>query len=154
MTSYIENLHQAQESMIVAVMDVFAEINALRRENDDLKAAINRQYAANAANADDAPNGRFAMADIIALKKGRAEILNDCLYSWKECRAWRDESGEIEFTGFDAWFNEKLRKVPDYMSKADFLKYFAEGLSDLYENEKAKALEYLQEEEGKRNEEE
>lgn len=147
----IENINEAQESTVIAILDVFNEIRELRRENDDLKAAIQRQYA---ANADDAPNGRFAMADVIALKKGRATILDGCLYSWKECRAWRDEDGEIEFTGFDAWIDEKICKVPDYMSKADFKEYFGKGLSDLYQKEKAEALEDLEEKEGKQSEEE
>lgn len=114
---------------VTELMELFDAIDTLKRDNEDLRHALNRQ---------------FNMFDYYALKKGREAILEECIYSWKECRACRNDAGEIVTTDFNDWVREKVHRVPDYMSKKALAEYFAVELKDMYEEEKAKAISRLE----------
>lgn len=137
---------------ITELLELFDQIDALKRDNEDLRHALQMQFDskiddAAAAEGCKQNGGDFATCDYYALKKGRAEILKDCTYNWKECRAWRNDNGEIAATEFDRWLKEKTSRVPDYMSRKDFAQYFAVELKEMYEEEKADAIARLKEDE-------
>lgn len=130
---------------VTELMELFDAIDALKRDNEDLRHALKSHpdtSTNDAAEVDDCriDGGYFDMFDYFALKKGRAEILDDCTYSWNRCEAWRNSAGDIEVTDFDKWVTEKISSVPDYMSRMDFDHYFAAELKELYSKEKAKAI--------------
>ena len=137
---------------ITELMELFDALDTLKRDNEDMRHAMQSQLDTSindAAAVDDCKRngGDFAMFDYFALKKGRAEILDDCTYSWNRCEAWRNSAGDIEVTDFDKWITEKIRRIPDYMSRMDFDQYFAAELKELYAKEKAKAISRLEESE-------
>lgn len=137
---------------ITELLELFDQVDALKRDNDDLRRALQMQFDStidDAAAAEDCKKngGDFATFDYYALKKGRAEIFKDCIYNWKECSAWRNDNGEIATTEFDKWLKEKISRVPDYMSRKSFAQYFAVDLKEMYEEEKADAIARLKEDE-------
>lgn len=83
----------------------------------------------------------LSQTDLIMLQAGRREVYKDCLYSWIECDASRDEeTGAIKVTPYDTWLKKKVRKVPNYMSRVEFYDYFADRLTEDYEREKQDAI--------------
>lgn len=125
---------------ITELMELFDAMDALKRENEELKSAIFRNAC---DDAEEQPKGKFIMLDHFAIQIGREQLYKDNFYSWKECRAYRNDAGEIVTTPYDEWLEEKQHSTPDCISKLDFLEYMSPVLIRKYDQEKAEALQDL-----------
>lgn len=76
--------------------------------------------------------------DLKTMEFGKKSILKKSLYSWNEyCKN----------ISFNDWIDKKLSKIPDFMSKNIFIKYFSIELKEMYEKEKNEYLAKQKEEE-------
>lgn len=96
-----------------------------------------------------ANNGEGMSAiDLYCLNVGRKKVFDNCTYSWRSVTAVRDdETGEISVTAFEKFRESAYSGCPDNMSKREFFEYFDGEFHELYEQQKAKAIEQLKEEE-------
>lgn len=119
--------------LIVSVIELYDALEALKMEQG-------RQTLALAKPAD-ADGHELSKIDARMLEVGRIRAYESCMYSWFECKATKDEeTGAINVTPYAQWLKEKVRSVPDYMSKTDFYEYFADRLQTDYEREKQDAI--------------
>lgn len=132
---------------VMAVMQVFDRLEAAER-----RAEVAERKAAAISLGEDAPSGDDGrpevdrMLDAAVIKAGRKAILEKHIYSWGCVSANRDEdSGDINVMRYERWLQEKVRSIPDYVSRDGFLAYFAQELSEMYEAEKAEAMAELEE---------
>lgn len=132
---------------VMAVMQVFDRLEAAER-----RAEVAERKAAAISLGEDAPSGDDGrpevdrMLDAAVIKAGRKAILKKHIYSWGCVIANRDEdSGDINVMRYERWLQEKVRSIPDYVSRDGFLAYFAQELSEMYEAEKAEAMAELEE---------
>lgn len=110
-----------KQEMIIELMNLFDE-NKYLKEKSERKVSDN-------------------VIDQSVLEYGKSKILEDCLYSWINVRCEYDEHSKMYYyTPFEKWTTGKISRVPDFMSKNEFLTYFAEELQAMYECEKQQAL--------------
>lgn len=128
---------------VMAVMQVFDRLESAERKADQAARTLG-----DVALAEQAGNRTEveAMLDAAVIKAGRKAILEKHIYSWGCVSANRDEdSGDINVMRYERWLQEKVRSIPDYVSRDGFLAYFAQELSEMYEAEKAEAMAELEE---------
>lgn len=128
---------------VMAVMQVFDRLESAERKADQAARTLG-----DVALAEQAGNRTEveAMLDAAVIKAGRKAILKKHIYSWGCVSANRDEdSGDINVMRYERWLQEKVRSIPDYVSRDGFLAYFAQELSEMYEAEKAEAMAELEE---------
>lgn len=120
--------------LIVSIIELYDALEASKRERDK------RQVPAVIRTAD--TDGReLSKIDARMLEAGRIKVYESCMYSWRECKATKDEeTGAISVMPYGTWLKEKVNSVPDYMSKTDFYEYFADRLQADYEREKQDAI--------------
>ncbi len=110
-----------KQEMIIELMNLYDENEKLKAENDH-KVSDN-------------------FIDQSILDYGKSKILEECLYSWINVRYEYDEHSKMHYYApFGKWVTGKISRVPDFMSKNEFLTYFAEELQAMYECEKQQAL--------------
>ena len=127
---------------VMAVMQVFDRLESAERKADQAARTLG-----DVALAEQAGNRTEveAMLDAAVIKAGRKAILEKHIYSWGCVSANRDEdSGDINVMRYERWLQEKVRSIPDYVSRDGFLAYFAQELSEMYEAEKAEAMAELE----------
>lgn len=78
------------------------------------------------------------------LEEGKKRILKDSIYSWEKIEVKKDESGNIKTTPYEKWVERKIGNIPDWLSKQDFLKLFADDLMAIYNKEKEEAIKKLE----------
>ena len=128
------------------LMMVFDELETIKRENSDLKKALesNISFAIGQADKGETEGDEFQMLDYYALKAGREALIEKYFYSWHmKIEAKRDENGQVNVPSFDSWVEEAYSRCPDYSSKNLFLKYLEPTLREEYENRKQDAIDYL-----------
>ena len=128
------------------LMMVFDELEALKRENAELKKVLesNINIAIGQADKGETEGDEFRTLDYYALKAGREALIEKYFYSWRmEIEAKRDENGEIKVPSFDSWVEEAYSRCPDYTSKNLFLKYLEPTLKKEYEKRKQEAIDIL-----------
>lgn len=128
---------------VMAVMQVFDRLESAERKADQAARTLG-----DVALAEQEGNRTEveAMLDAAVIKAGRKAILEKHIYSWGCVSANRDEdSGDINVMRYERWLQEKVRSIPDYVSRDGFLAYFAQELSEMYEAEKAEAMAELEE---------
>lgn len=131
---------------LTSFMQAFDELEALKRENADLRKALeaNIDIAIGHADKGEVEGDEFRTLDYYALKAGRKALIEKYFYSWRmQVEAKRDENGEIKVTKFDSWVEEAYSRCPDYTSKNLFLKYLEPTLKEKYEKEKQSAIDEL-----------
>lgn len=125
-----------KKEMINNVIDLYDEIELLKKENESLS-----RYAMN--QTDNTSESTLKPIDYLMIKKGKKEVLRDVLYSWEEVNCTYDEEADTyKFTSYNGWLNKKVRRgnIPDEMSFEEFGIYFKEELQEMYEKEKTEAL--------------
>lgn len=131
---------------LTSFMQAFDELEALKRENADLRKALeaNISFAIGQADKGEVEGDEFRMLDYYALKAGRNALFDKYFYRWgRSFKAERDENGEIKVPSFDSWVKDCYDRCPDYTSKNLFLKYLEPTLKEKYEKEKQSAIDDL-----------
>lgn len=118
--------------MILGIVELYDQIAELKSKASE-PLTLTMECEAGADGSD-----RF---DAYMIAAGKKTVLERSLYSWKECRAWKDEeTGAVVATEYNKWVKEKISNLPDYMSKQEFARYFDAELRDMYEDEKSDAI--------------
>lgn len=119
--------------LIVSIIELYDELEASKREQDKQAPVVIKPA--------DTDGSELSKIDARMLEAGRIKVYENCIYSYRECRATKDEeTGAISVTPYGKWLKEKVYNVPDYMSKTDFYEYFADRLQADYEREKQDAI--------------
>lgn len=130
---------------LTSFMQAFDELEALKRENADLRKALesNISFAIGQADKGETEGDEFRTLDYYALKAGRKALIEDYFYTWNKINVERDEDGKIVATSFDSWLKRAFNRCPDYSSKNLFLKYLDADLKAMYEDKKQDAIDAL-----------
>ena len=124
---------------ITTIIELFDEIERLSKQ---LEALQNQKKGNKTEEVNNAFEPNYFEKKLLEI--GKQKILKDSIYSWKEIRVKKDENGNIEVTPYERWVENKISKVPDWMSKQDFLKYFTDDLMAMYSKEKEEAIKNLE----------
>lgn len=120
--------------IIMGIIELYDALEASKVERDKRQVPSVRECI-------NGEGRELSKIDAMMLDAGRIKVYESVMYSWRECRAVRDdETGAISVTPYAKWLNDKVRSVPDYMSKTDFYDYFADRLQQDYEREKQDAI--------------
>ena len=114
-----------------------AEIDRLKRVNADMKSID---------SVDDEEDPR-AYQKARIMEYGRKEIVKESLSYWDSVNVSRGEEGHLIVQGFANWRNEKVDKVPEFLSREDFYVLMDEELRETYEMRKREAIDKLVESE-------
>lgn len=130
---------------LTSFMQAFDELEALKRENADLRKAleVNINIAIGQADKGEVEGNEFRTLDYYALKAGRKALIKKYFYTWNSIDVERDEDGKIVATSFDSWLKRAFDRCPDYSSKNLFLKYLDSDLKAMYEDKKQDAIDAL-----------
>lgn len=131
------------------LMKTFDELEALKRENADLKRAVGDKIFTTQPD----ENSDFSILDYYAIQKGREAMYKEYFYQWHGVSVDRDESGNIEVTPYEEWLEYAYKRFPDYASRNLFIKYLEPILKAEYEKQKQKAIDCFIEEEQSKEEE-
>ena len=130
--------------IITDILTAFDLLEGYKREAEALKRDM-QTLSAMTSNGNDGEVNPF---DLLCLSEGCKAIFERCTYSWRSVSATRnEETGAIEVTTFERYRESTFNRCPDSMSKRDFFEYFDGEFRRDYEEEKAKAIEQLEEEE-------
>lgn len=80
---------------------------------------------------------------------GRAAILKECTRNsdwYMVVTATYNDDGKLEVTTYEDYLKRKIENVPDYFSRADFVRLFDRELREAYDAERAKAIRKAEEE--------
>lgn len=125
-----------KKEMINNVIDLYDEIEQLKKENETLT-----RYTTKETN--NTSESTFSNIDHLMIEKGKEEVLRDVMYSWEEVKCTYDEETDTyKVTPYISWVNKKVRRngIPDEISFEEFKIYFRKELQAMYEKEKTEAL--------------
>lgn len=131
-----------KQEMIIGLINLFDENERLKAEIEVLK------HYQNTSNSEQCEcNESISLFYRNMIEYGKKQLLTYCLYSWREVNCnYDEESQSYNITSYECWINNKVSKIPDFMSKDEFKKYFEFELREMYEKEKQKAIEKAKEE--------
>lgn len=117
------------------------EIETKRREIEELQRGVTL--------CESESDEGLSSTDAYCLRVGRKEVFSRSFYSWRNVYASRDEeTGEVKInTSFEKFRESAFASCPDHLSKCELLSYFDTQLHALYDEQKKKAIEELEQEE-------
>lgn len=119
--------------IIMGIVELYDALEASERERDGRRAAVVAEHGSD--------GGELSETDARMVEEGRAKVYGGCLRSWMKCEAARDdETGAVSVTPYEDWLKNKIGEVPDYMSRDEFVRYFADMLERDYERERQRAI--------------
>lgn len=145
--------HERQETMVTylnkystleSVMKAFDEVERLRVEINRLK-RVNVDVKSVTSNEDEEDPRAYQKARI--MEYGRKEIVKKALSYWDSVRVKRGEQGQLNIQEFTDWRDDKVDKIPDFMSREDFYVMMDSELREVYERNKRNAIDQLVESE-------
>ena len=77
------------------------------------------------------------------IEKGIKATLEETLYHWnKVCCNYDEEADTYSYTSFENWLKQKVRieKIPNSVSRDEFVTYFNSQLLEMYKKEKEESL--------------
>lgn len=125
-----------RNDMVMGVLEVYDHINALEAENAKLRAGmVESAMASTEKDPFEGINARI-------LQVGREKLVEDSIRYWKDVNVKRRD-GVIVAQGFEDWLNNRVEKVPSFMSFEQFSHLCEAELRSVYESEKKKAIDSL-----------
>lgn len=134
-----------KKEVINSIIDLFDLVDRKTTENFALRQALERYKRSNELdNAPIVPTEELFNINNMLIEYAKKKIFHDVFeqYTWNRCECRKDDDGTYYFTDFDRWVRSKIYEshIPDFMSKQQLLHIFETELQELYEKEKAEAL--------------
>lgn len=135
---------------ISVLLDFNNAYDALCEENKELSAenkALKEKIESITKNS---KRSLFNNVEKVALKNGENELFDDCIYGirdWNKLKVKYNESeNAFECVPYQTWLKNIVFKdnLPETISYNDFVTHFSKKLYKLYEEEKAKGIEELE----------
>lgn len=133
-------------STVESVMKAFDEVERLKAEIDRLKRVNSDIKIINDVDDDGDPRA-YQKARI--MEYGRKMIVNEALSYWDSVNVNRGDKGQLIVQEFANWRNERVDKVPEFLSREDFYVLMDSELRETYEMRKRDAIDKLVESERK-----
>lgn len=121
------------------ILDLYDQIDILEMENERLKNCFPKANAKNNST----KNSSINRIDGLMIEKGIKATLEEALYHWnKVCCNYDEEADTYNCTSFENWLKQKVRieKIPNSMSRDEFVTYFNSQLLEMYKKEKEESL--------------
>lgn len=128
-------------SVLVEVSRAFDGRDEALREVERLKRELNSR--SEIIQAPEEEPDEFDLVRKNIFRTGKNKVFEDCLGYWHSVSVSRNDDGRIVVQKFEKWLERSVDKVPSYMSRDQFYKFFDNELKSAYESEKAKALNEL-----------
>lgn len=137
--------YMSKYDLIKFIMETFEENERLKDENERLRAAYRDAIDDKDAGKED------TLMDVKAsiMAYARKRIVKESLSYWHSVRVRRGDGGQLEVQSFEDWKEDKVEKIPDFMSRNDFFFLLDDELRAVYEQLKSKEFERLKEAESK-----
>ena len=123
-----------KQELVNDILDLYDYVDHLEKENEKLKPYENQANESGET---------LSHIDYEMINLGKKRVLNEALYSWKSVDARYDEESDTYIvTSYKEWLKNKISVsgIPDSISRDEFRTYFRKELQEMYEKEKAKAL--------------
>lgn len=131
-------------STVESVMKAFDEVERLKAEIDRLKRVNADMKIIDRVDDDEDPRA-YQKARI--MEYGRKMIVKKALSYWDSVKVSRGEDGQLVVEKFADWRNDKVDKVPEFLSREDFYVLMDAELRETYELRKRDAIDKLVESE-------
>lgn len=141
--AYEKETKMDKYAVVEAVLKVYDENARLRIENEQLKQL--KADIATIASPTECGSDPYAYAKARIMEAGRKAIMDKALDFWHDVRVRRNDDGSLSVEKFEEWRNDKVSKVPDYMSRDDFYKLMDVEIRSEYEKKKRDAMDALAE---------
>lgn len=130
-----------RQELVNDILDLYDYIDVLEMENERLKNAVSKNLR---------KEKDLSLNDVLMIERGKKEIFNNAIYSWKKVDCNYDEEADTyNFTSYNKWLDKKIDcdSIPSSMSFDDFTAYFKSELLEMYKKEKEEALKEAKENE-------
>lgn len=127
--------------MVVEVMNIYDENELLKNRIKELEAMQNEPILA-------VETKEMSNVEKQIFYLGKKNLIDKCIRSWKECHAEYDDNNEIKVTTYEKWLKDKIYndEIPKNIAWQQFADYFEDDLKAIYDEEKKKAIESLENE--------
>jgi hypothetical protein len=122
-----------KQELISSILDLYDELD------------MNREPKVKTQFIEKEVNKELSKTDIFLINLGKESFFKKVIYSWRDIKCVRDDSGKIQCPSFDSWVRDAVNDdvVPMDMSVADVIEVLREKLVELYETNKEKAIRRL-----------
>ena len=123
-----------RQDVVNNILDMFDDIDALKMENERLKNCVPKVNT---------KNNSINRIDGLMIEKGIKATLEETLYHWNKVSSNYDEEADTySYTSFENWLKQKVKieKIPNSVSRDEFVTYFNSQLLEMYKKEKEESL--------------
>lgn len=133
-----------KNKVILEIMNLYDEVQTLRNTVIWLKEQLTGKEVTEAVTGLKELTHYEYICNVIK-KESEKYLLKDVLCNWKKCWCkFNEETQEYKYQNYENWLDNKIYDSNDIfekITKNDFIEYFKDELTELYEKEKQEALE-------------